>query len=371
MRSYIVVVSPSYGGAEKRFFDVFTSLRRQGTDVVMVGPSSLLDGLRRDHPDRHDVFDALLPIDMGPWSRVVFIRRWRRVLKTLPRGAGFHYPLNCLWFLHLGRDDRVTMSVADCTQVPGPLASRRTSVWAWLAFFFVQRIDVLSPAIFAAMRRYRTAARMTLTPGGTFVVPNAVQPRPKRAAIVFLGRLVAGKGVDDLLDVLPTLWPRLRGRVPEDTAFEIAGYGALEQHVASRASALAQAGIPVRFKGYVAADDLLADAAVLLSMQETTNYPSRVVAEALLCGCGAIVRDTGDSREFGTDLPGLVYCRAALDAAELADQLATLVNRAVADAAWPALVREAARARFSSRGYIDYFHEVLLGRPGPASPAAH
>jgi hypothetical protein len=47
------------------------------------------------------------------------------------------------------------------------------------------------------------------------------------------------------------------------------------------------------------------------------------------------------------------------------------VNRAVADAAWPALVCEAARARFSSRGYIDYFHEVLLGRPGPASPAAH
>jgi glycosyltransferase involved in cell wall biosynthesis len=339
---------------------------------VLAGPSSLLDGLCRDHPDRQDVFGGLLAVDMGNWSRIEFIRRWQRLLRGLPRGAAYHYPVNCLWFLHLGRGDRVTMSVADCTQVPGPLASRRTSVWAWLAFFFVQRIDVLSPAIFGAMRRYRTAPRMSLTPGGTFVVPRGREPCPKRPAIVFLGRLVAGKGIDDLLNVLPILWPRLRERVPADTVFEIAGYGVLEQHVRTRIAALAAAGVPVRFAGYVAADELLADAAVLLSMQETTNFPSRVVAEALMCGCGAIVRDTGDSREFGTDLPGLVYCRAALDPAELADQIAAVVHhQVVADRNYAAQVREAARARFGSQRYIEYFHEVLLGRPGPPSPGTH
>ena len=109
MRSFIVIVSPSYGGAERRFFDVFTALRRRGEDVELVAPSSLLASLRAGHPDRGDLASALISIDMPLWSRIGFVRRFRSLLKQLPRGAHFHYPLNCLWPLHLGRGDRITM----------------------------------------------------------------------------------------------------------------------------------------------------------------------------------------------------------------------------------------------------------------------
>lgn len=139
MRNYIVIVSPSCGGAEKRFFDIFTSMRRRGEDVRLIAPSSLVDQLKADHVDRDDVSDALVPITMRQWSRLGFVCRFRKLLQALPRGGSYHYPLNCLWPLHLGRGDRVSMSVADCTSIPGPFAIKRTSVWAWISFSLSQR----------------------------------------------------------------------------------------------------------------------------------------------------------------------------------------------------------------------------------------
>lgn len=369
MRSHIVVVSPSYGGAERRFFDVFTGLRRSGVDIVFVAPSTLVEQLRADHADRGDVFPGLDPIAMGPWSRLVFIRRFSRYLRGLPRGCSYHYPLNCLWPLHVGRGDQVSMSVVDCTSVPGPFADRRTSVWAWVSFFRTRKIDVLSPAIFQAMRHHRAASKMSLTPGGTFLVEPPRVAEAKTPTVVFVSRLVPGKGADDLLDVLGDVWTHLRACVPPGFAFRIAGYGPLADRVAARVDALAQAGTPISFVGYVAAESLLSSAAVVLSMQETTNFPSRVVAEALMAGCAAIVRDTGDSRQFGVDLPGLVYCEARLDAREIADRIAALIDLQMHDASFAERLRSAACARFSSPRYIDYFRELIC-EPSPPAPGS-
>jgi glycosyltransferase involved in cell wall biosynthesis len=366
MRSFIVVVSPSYGGAERRFFDIFTELRRAGVDVAMIAPASLARNLVADHPERSDVLASLIEVDTpAQWSRLAFVRGFRRLLRTLPKRSSFHYPLNCLWPLHLGRGDRVTMSVADCTSVPGLFAGRRTSAWAWLSFFFASRIDVLSPSIFASMRRFRAARKMSLTPGGTFLATRTTTPAAKKSpTAVLLGRLVPGKGVDDLLDVVADVWTLLRGRVPEGFEFRIAGYGPLQEHIAERVTLLAGAGTPIAFIGYAAADALLPTTAVVLSMQEVTNYPSRVVAEALMAGCAVVVRDTGDSRDFGSDLPGLVYCRARLDACELADHLALLIDRVTNDQAFTREVSNAAGSRFATTRYVEYFR-ALLAAPAP------
>jgi hypothetical protein len=71
---YIVIVSPSYGGAEKRFFDIFTGMRRSARPVHFVAPSGLVARLQKDHPERGDIFDAMIPVPMPEWSRFGFIR---------------------------------------------------------------------------------------------------------------------------------------------------------------------------------------------------------------------------------------------------------------------------------------------------------
>lgn len=364
MHKYIVLVSPSYGGAEKRFFDVFTALLHRGEEVSMIAPSILIDRLRQDHADRPEVLASLISVPLEVWSPLTFIRNFRVVLKGLPRGGHFHYPLNCLWPLHVHRGDAVTMTVADCTSVPSPFSRKRTSRWAWLNFFFVSRIDVLSPSIYAALRKHLRFQRMSVTPGGTYIVPPPHVPGVRKPIVVFFGRLVPGKGLPELFSILGAIWLQLRDRVPMEFSFQIAGYGELESYVVARVAELKLAGVPISFVGYRVANELLSRSAVLLSLQEPTNYPSRVVAESLMAGCEVIVRDTGDSRLFGTDLPGLRYCVARLDAGELADLIAVSISELLGDTGFEARVREGAMARFSAPAYIDYFQSLTSGESG-------
>ena len=355
MRSYIVISSSSYGGAEKRFFDVFTSLSRNGDDMIFVAPERLIQQLKLDYPDRGDVFAFLLGLPIDKWSRLAFVLALRRLLRTLPKGASYHYPLNCLWPLHLGRCDHVSMSMVDCTRVPALFGGTVASTWSWLSFFFVAKIDVLSPSIFEALQRYSTAPKMSLTPGGTYLIPSTLRVICKEPTVVFLGRLIPGKGVEDFLRVLPKIWNNLRERGTPSVKFQIAGYGSLEPWVISRVAELAEMGVPISFIGYSKADDLFAVSSVVLSMQDITNYPSRVVAEALMAGCGVIVRDTGDSRKFGNDVTGLLYCGEPLDAHELASQIELLHGRILHEVGFQDLVRSVANKKFSANQYIDYF----------------
>jgi glycosyltransferase involved in cell wall biosynthesis len=117
--------------------------------------------------------------------------------------------------------------------------------------------------------------------------------------------------------------------------------------------------VPIVFVGYADSEKLLASAAVALSMQEITNYPSRVIAEALVSGCAVIVRDSGDSRQFGNDLPGLVYCDCELKPTELAGQIEELVTRIMDDTKYSKEISEAARQRFNSKAYIDYYRSII------------
>lgn len=362
MASYIVITSPSYGGAEKRFFDIFTALLRSGNDIRLIAPSSLVERYRADHSDRPDALKALISVETVPWTPLEFVLKFRELLRTLPKKSSFHYPLNCLWPLHIGRGDRLSMSVVDCTRLPSFLSLKRVNVWDWISFFFAKRVDVLSPNVFDAMRTYRASKRMSLTPGGTFLVPPAWHACEKAPSLVFMGRLVAGKGLDALLDVLPALWGKLQNKVPLDFSVQIAGYGALEGHVKSRVDALRKLGVPIEFLGYADAEPLFAKSSIVLSLQDSTNYPSRVVAEAMMAGCGVIVRDTGDSRQFGTDLEGLLYCHKNLHAEELAEKILFLLDRMSADAGYSSLIRAAALTRFCSKQNIDYFRSVITGQ---------
>lgn len=357
-RAYFVLVTPDIGGAEKRFFDVFTAMRRAGSDVMLIGPSGLLAKLRSEYADRDDVLAATIGVPLAPYTPLSFMKGFFALLRTLPRGSSFHYPLNCLWPLHLGRGDRVTMSVVDSARVPKLFGTTRTNRWTWLAMQFSPRIDVLNPAHIEAMKGYRAAPRMSLTPGGTFLIPPAAVEVPREPAVVFMGRLVPLKGLDDYLDVLPGVWRELRRDAPPGLSFDFAGYGPLEEHLRSRVAELQLQGVPVRFLGYAQASTLLAKSAVLVSMQERSNFPSRGVAEALIAGCGVVVRDTGDSRAFGTDVPGLMYCGGVLDAVEVAGRVRALLAEA-ADAGWRREVGAAAMKRFSSTEYLDYFSAVM------------
>jgi glycosyltransferase involved in cell wall biosynthesis len=370
MPRYIVIVSPSYGGAEKRFFDIYTGLRRAKRDIFYVAPSTLVDQLRADHPERRDVFDGLVAIDLPKWDALRFVWRYGKLLRGLPRRSTFHYPMHCLWPLHVGRNDSLSLSFVDCTMVPKLTARHSYGRLCYIAFFFVHKIDILSPSIFAAVRKSRMGRKAALTPGGTFLLPPRVLETKKKPIITFFSRLIEEKGILDFLDVVPALWSSLKGRVPKDFRLVIAGYGPLSSHVAEASAALRTRGIPIDFVGYKSAEEVVVDSAIVLSLQKTTNYPSRVVAESLVSGCAVIVRKSGDSTEFGYDLPGREYCEDALDAAELGHAIAAMIGKVCGREDFCMEVHARALRRFYSEDYLEYFDAMLSGgKAGHTSPA--
>jgi glycosyltransferase involved in cell wall biosynthesis len=356
-QAYFVLVSPAYGGAEKRFFDIFRAMRQRGLNIELIAPSLLIERLRTDHGAGIEA-DGVHAVPMQSWSPKQFIVGLRALLATLPRGSRFHYPMNCLWPLHIGRGDKVSMSVTNCINLPRAQAATRNANWTWLSFFFVKRVDVLSPRVFNAMRSYRMAPKMSLTPGGTFIEISELPTVPRRPVVALLTRLIPQKGIDDWLDVVPEIWDRMRAAAPADFAFEIAGYGPLQEHLVGRVDALFTRRIPIRFVGYADAAHYLPGVSAVVSMQEVTNYPSRVVAEGLVSGCAVIVRDTGDSAEFGK-LRGLHFCRPELDPAQLAEFIAQHFHSLSEDKHYPQSIRTEAIERFSAGSTVSYFADLL------------
>ncbi len=166
------------------------------------------------------------------------------------------------------------------------------------------------------------------------VIPNGVDPKnilPDREKllsrsgrdknILFLGRLVPEKGVQILIEALPTIIQKA-GPVK----LYIAGKGPYQQELAEQAKSLGVAD-QVHFVGFVNDEDrnkLLdqCDVAVIPSLYE----PFGIVAlEAMAAGLPVVVSDTGglhDVIEHGID----GYCVPPGDAAMLAHYITELIN---------------------------------------------
>ncbi len=355
MPAYIIVVSPDVGGAERRFFDIFTALRRAGEDIYYVAPSLLVEKLAAAVPGREDVVLGIVSVPMSRWRPMEFIRRFRKLLAGIPRGSTFHYPLNSLWPLHIGRGDRLVQSVVNCFIVPRLFTRHVHALRNRIAFQFSERIDVLGPTIYGALRGNRYFSRMSLTPGGTFLVPSAQVSAPASPALVFMGRLYADKGIEDYLDILPHLWPLLEGKVPDGFTFTVCGYGTLAEWVNDRAGELARQGIPIRYLGYRTPEEIFSPATIFISLQRVTNFPSRVVAEALIAGGQVIVRKSGDSEMFGHDLLGLHYCDDVLDPKEIAVLVLDILDGGTNRSQH---IIETAMRRFNSAAYLDYYRDL-------------
>ncbi|MCW3482251.1 glycosyltransferase [Neisseriaceae bacterium JH1-16] len=364
---YIVVLSCGIGGAEKRFLDIFSAMSRTDPSVYFVAPTPLLQkismaGLSDETRGR------IIELPVRYWSAWNVLCSLRRFLKSQPKGMSYHYPLNPLLFAHLGRGDHLSLSLCDCTRVPSFPYGNKNNVLEALAIRMAKKVDVLSPWVFDKLGQLaKTSIRKKLrqTPHGTFVDIMQYTSAPiKQRNVVFLSRMEPQKGIMDWLEVLPSVWQGLKTAPwALETRFLVCGDGSQAESVRHRVAGLATEGIPVAYLGQVEPEPILATSRVILSLQQQTNFPSRVVGEARLSGCTALIRDSGDSREFGHG-PGIHYLLAHLDGQQIAELLHTsLAPDAPAYAELSQLICEDARLSYGREDYITYFSSVLSPEP--------
>lgn len=362
---HIVMLSDDIGGSEKRFFDIYCALVERDPTVYFVAPGMLLDKLSL--PSANSAIRRnIVRLEILTWSVISIVRALYPMIRRAPKGSAFHYPLNHLLFLHLLRGHRLSMSMCDCTRSPFDNQKSKHDYLIKLSLHLACKVDVLSPTVYYELHQKLSSGlvdKISLTPQGTYINPLLYHvAENKRCEVIFLSRLEEQKGITDWLELLPDVWSRMKScSWAEAVNFPICGDGSLGEMTARRTAELRSAGIPVLFLGMVSPVEVFAGGRVVLSLQRQTNFPSRVVGEALLSGCSVVVRDNGDSRQFG-NMEGIFYVPDPLEGNTLFDVLKPLLSNTPNEVYENANnIRNEAVRLFSSRASIDYFLAMLGG----------
>lgn len=352
---YFTVGSGSVGGCERRFFDIYREMRTKGYPVGLICPSMLLDSLLKNEDPVVD--ENIISIPMDRWDAKEYIVKLVRVIINIPKGCSYHYPINCLWPLHFLRGDRVTMSIVDCHSSPKIFSLNKHSFWHALSSLVVDGVDILSPRVYKEMKG-ETKRKFSLTKGGTSVRPFGPFAMRSKNTVSLITRLAPGKGVLEFLSSLEETSRILRDVYSVETNFNIYGDGLLAPDVKEKVESLSAHGVRIRFNGFKPFKSALEESSIVLSLQDVTNYPSRVVAESLMAGRCVLVRDTGDSREFG-DMPGLHYSDKKINPSDIAHCISRIISEIENDEHLPQKIHEQAFQKFSTDVGLEYFSEFL------------
>lgn len=367
--AYVVILSQGVGGAEKRFAENYLELRRRGHPVFLV-VSELTATQLAAQPGFQDIAgDHVLTFRPESKRYSDLVRAVRPILQATPKGATLHFPLAYTPFAARARGQRLIVSWVNVA-LPRSLAPRRlkATLVPWLSFLEADRIDILNPGNLALIKRVpRLGGKASLTAGGTFVNFDVYRPAAKKPLVVFLGRLEAEKNALALVRLLPEIVAGLKEAGIAPPAFRIAGAGAEAEAIEALLRTAAYADIEVE-SGYV--DDpraLLAKSRVFLSLQRTSNYPSKALAEAMACGAFPVITEIGESRLMADEAIAAFVPRD-LSAGSLVEALKKpLALDDEGFAALSARVVEAARARFRLEVQADYFARLYGFEPNSSN----
>lgn len=350
MRNYIVIASGGIGGAEKRFCDVFYEMRKRDANVFLVIPSCLYSLLDVNSDD------GVIVIELDKWSITRFYYfLYRNVIYHSDRNDTFHYPLNPPFFLHFFPRRKFSISFCYCYKSPRLFIKNKALILQYLASFFSSSIDVLNQRVLDDFisNNPRLKDRLKLTPGGTFLAKKHQGLKKKNKSIVYLSRLEEGKGINVLFQVIPMMHDIFCNNGYDDFCFDIYGKGSLEASVVRHVESLYQQGIKINYHGYIDSSAVFPNALAVLSLQTYTNYPSRVVAEALVYGCETIILDSGDSKKFGNQL-GIHYLNENLNnISDISMRILSSNEKKQEE------ISISASERFCSYDYILYYKNVF------------
>ena len=364
-RVYIVLSTAGVGGAEKRFTDNWHALREAGMDVHLVMDERTHAGLRQQ-PGMAEMLapDAQLHVqDLGNHRYRLYCEKVRAFFTRQPKRAIVHYPLAHVPGVQARHKHRLVMSWVNSAMPPLDRRLWRNGVGAWLAFLAADHIDVLNPNNLAGIRRVPgMAAKSSLTAGGTQIDPNLYRPADKALDLVFLGRAEPEKQALRFVSLLPEVHRRLQQAGHDGYRFVVCGDGKEAEAIrALAATALFQGddGVPLQF-GYSAQPErVLGRAAVYFSLQRTSNYPSKALAEAMACGAFPLMTEVGETALMVEGLPQHGYVPRDFSAGDLADALHPyLATDTATRARWVGEIAAFAAQRFAKGRQAAYFADI-------------
>jgi poly(glycerol-phosphate) alpha-glucosyltransferase len=151
------------------------------------------------------------------------------------------------------------------------------------------------------------------------------RPAEKKNWVVFLGRLEAAKNALALVRLVPKIARYLLdGGIPLPRFFFL-GDGEEAEDIRQLISGADYRDLNIVVGRIDVPHEILMYAKVFLSLQRTSNYPSKALVEAMACGCLPVITDVGESRMMA-DTSFARFVQSELDGDELAKAIAELIG---------------------------------------------
>lgn len=353
----------SIGGAERRYAWVYQELRRRHVPIMLAINESLLMKLKRLGVfSEHETPEFLLKERVG---RIAFVLRkldyvlgvlplilwvWRRrpqVLHLVLGGAYLALPIQLI-----GAAPPAVLSVV-CPSLRELVGSTAGLYLYRLALRFAARVDALTESVQRMVASEGVAVERIHVPAGSCVDTQRFRPADKQPWVVFSGRLIPDK--DPLLFVRACALVRdlIKDRIPSLRMF-LLGDGPLRGEVEALIERQALGSwIQVGWSEQV--ELVLSQAAVFVSLQQTDNYPSQALLEAMASGAAVVATDVGLTWKLVDDRVGR---RVQADPQMIAAAIVEMLENPVQAAAMGQQARERVVQYHSLGRYIDYIQDV-------------
>lgn len=307
---YLVLPSDRLAGCEKRLLGVASHLATisPNATINIVATSSMFQRLDESVEfGRLRAKHNLTWFHLGCNSSSYAEFWWKCFLFFLrqPRQIIVHYPLAYPVFIKFLFNHSTIVSWVDNTLPSRKYQSIIAKILAWISFFEADIVDVLNPSnfkVFSASPWMR--GKVLLTDGGTHVDPNIYKPTTKEYSVVFMGRLIPEKQGYRYLQSLPAVCRILRSKGLPVPSFSICGWGPEERLMLRCLASVDYAQVPVEMFRSDNPSELLSSAMIFVSLQKSSNYPSKALAEAMMCGAIPVLTSSPDSElMISSDLP--------------------------------------------------------------------
>ncbi len=362
---YIVFPSTCLAGCEKRIIEVacFIAKSNRSVNIHVVAPRALINeiDLSQEFLGIHNINNLTLHGLSGKTS--YYLDFWLSCFRFFlgqPRGIAVHYPLTYPLLLKRLFNHFVIVSwVANCA--PSRRYKRRLPrVMTWLGFIEANAVDVLNPSSYRLIARSLLLKRKaSLTYGGTHVNSRLYNPKEKEYIASFLGRLIPEKQGLRYVQLLPLVSSILEAKGLPVPDFYICGWGEEEEAIRNLIATNEYSNISVKLFASNNPAQILSRTMIFFSLQVSSNYPSKALAESMVAGAFPVLSESPDS-ELMID-PSLPHAFIPVDfsACHIASaiEVAWRASEEWGDELFKAISDSSAK-RFSISKQADYFSRI-------------
>jgi len=298
---YYVINTEGIGGAEKRFSDLWYSGNEIGYEFHLVIDTKCYEKFCEIEEYKQKFLKyahRLHNLNIYGSNYYTYIYNCWKYFSKVPKNSVIHFPLSYVFGLRLFFGLKTVSSYVACLNIYNfeNIGKLKSNLFRIFGFYSANAIDVLDPLNYKKLsKRFFCKNKINQTKGITHFNTLLYKPKEKKNIYTFLGRFNEEKQILKFISILPELNAMLlRARVKNYT-FYICGNGEQLDEILN--SVGKDSFKNVKLKIFFAKDppEILGKSNIFFSLQKTSNYPSRSLAEAIGCGCFPIVTNTGDT----------------------------------------------------------------------------